>query len=85
MAELPSATATFLPFRSATLVIGESLGTTIVSPLAPIVAPETTSILLLAAAANSGGVLPTPPMSMAPAFSASSSGGPEVNDFHLIL
>ena len=66
MAELPLATATFLPFRSATLWISESFGTTIVSPLAPIVAPETTSILLLAAAANSGGVLPTPPTSIAP-------------------
>ena len=65
--------------------MGESFGTTIASPLPPIVAPETTSILLLAAAANSGGVLPTPPRSMAPAFSASSSGGPEVNDFHSIL
>src|SRR6478672_6551543 len=49
------------------------------------VAPETTSILLLAAAANSGGVLPTPPRSMAPAFKASSRGGPDVKDFHSIL
>src|SRR6476620_9839037 len=65
--------------------MSESLGTTIASPLAPMVAPETTSRLLFAAAANSGGVLPTPPRSMAPAFSASSSGGPDVKDFQSIL
>src|SRR4051812_23857703 len=65
--------------------MGEPLGTTIVSPLAPMVAPETTSILLLAAAANSGGVLPTPPMSMAPALSASSSGGAGGDGFHLVV
>ncbi len=82
MAELPSATATFLPSSWATLVIGESFGTTMVSPSAPMVAPDTTSMLLLAAAANRGGVLPTPPRSMAPAFRAWSRGGPEVNSFH---
>ena len=55
------------------------------SPLPPIVAPETTVSLLFAAAANSGGVLPTPPRSMAPAFSASSSGGPDVKECQLTL
>src|SRR4051794_20998838 len=74
-----------MPLRSATDRTGDPFGTTIVSPLAPIVAPEITVILLLSAAANSGGVLPTPPRSMAPALSASSSGGPDVKVFHLMV
>jgi hypothetical protein len=45
----------------------------------------TTLILEPAPAANTGGVLPTPPMSTALAFTASSRGGPEVNVDHLIL
>ena len=85
MAELPSATATFLPLRSATDLMSESFGTTIASPVPPYVAAWTTLNLPLPAAANSGGVLPTPPTWMAPALSASSSGGPEVNSFHSIL
>ena len=65
--------------------MGESFGTTIASPVPPYVAPWTTLNGLSAAAAKSGGVLPTPPTWMAPAFRASSSGGPEVNSFHSIL
>ena len=84
MAELPSATATFLPFSCSTEVIVESPGTTMASPTPPYVAAWTALNLLLAAAAKIGGVLPTPPTWMAPEFIASSSGGPEVNSFHSI-
>jgi hypothetical protein len=38
----------------------------------------------LVAAANSGGVLPTPPASIFPAWSASRIGGPELNVDHLM-
>ena len=63
----------------------EPFGTTMASPLPPIVAPETTVILLFAAAANNGGVFPTPPRSIAPALRASSSGGPDVKECQLTL
>src|ERR1700730_17447028 len=84
-AELPCATATVRPLRSAAFVSFEPFGTTIASPSdEPCWAP-TTVIFDLEPAAKTGGVFPTPPMSTALALTASSSGGPEVNVDHLIL
>jgi hypothetical protein len=80
--ELPLATAMFLPRRSARLCNGESAGTRMASPVTPCTAAETTATLADAAAEMIGGVLPTEPMSTAPAEAASSSGGPEVNVDH---
>ena len=85
MAELPLATATFLPFRSLTSVTEEPFGTTMASPVAPWEYAETTLSFFAWSIANSGGVLPTPPTSTAPLLIASSIGGPEVNGFQSIL
>src|SRR4051794_1020154 len=84
-AELPCATPMVFPLSCAGCWIGESPGTRIASP-GPVCCPACTmAILALAAAEKIGGVLPTPPMSIAPALAASSSGGPEVNVDHSIL
>lgn len=83
-AELPCATAMDLPLSWAGLFNGESSGTTMTSPAdEPCVAP-TTAMFESAPAAKTGGVLPTPPMSTAPALTASSRGGPEVKVDHLM-
>lgn len=60
-------------------MIADPLGTRIADPLALCRYAATILIFEPAAAAKTGGVLPTPPMSTAPALTASSSGGPEVN------
>ncbi len=83
-AELPRASAIFFPRRSSTRRSGESRGTISASLVTLPFDADTTFTLRFAAAANSGGVLPTPPMSTAPADAASSSGGPEVNVAHSI-
>lgn len=74
-----------LPLRSAGSFSGESAGTRTASPAEDPWVAATTLILDPAPAAKTGGVLPTPPMSTALAFAASSSGGPEVKVDHLIL
>src|SRR5690348_10586872 len=80
----PLATAIRLPFRPARSWIGELFGTRIAEPAGFEYVAATSRIRLPAAAAKIGGVSPTAPTSMAPAFSASSSGGPEVNALHWI-
>lgn len=82
-AELPCATAMDLPLSCSGFLSGESFGTTTASPADdPWLAP-TTTMFESDPAAKTGGVLPTPPMSTAPALTASSSGGPEVKVDHL--
>ena len=85
MADEPFATAIFRPFRPARSVIGEFFGTRIAAPVGLEYVAATRVSRLPAAAAKIGGVSPTPPRSMAPALSASSSGGPEVNSLHSIV
>ena len=81
LADEPLATATFLPFSPATSVMSSPLtrmpwfhGVVFDAATASIFAPDE--------AAKIGGASPTPPMSIASALSASSIGGPEVNDDH---
>ncbi len=70
------------PFNWAGRVSGESFFTSTVSPAdEPCVAAITLNFEF-AAAAKTGGVLPTPPTSTAPALTASSRGGPEVKVDH---
>jgi len=84
-AELPLATATRLPLRSARVLTADPFGTSTASPEAEARPAEMMAIFPPAAALKIGGVLPTPPTSTAPAFAASSSGGPEVKVDHLML
>src|ERR1044072_4573920 len=77
--ELPLATATRLPPRSAGALMGESAGTTMAWP--PTCFSETAMMEIFAPAdaAKTGGALPTAPKSREPALMASRIGGPEVN------
>ncbi len=73
------ATATRLPLSWAGAVMADPGGTTMAAPATFCRSAATTATFEPAAAAKIGGVLPTAPRSTPPAFTASSSGGPEGN------
>ncbi len=83
--EVPRPTATFLPFRSSTLLMSEPSGTRTESEWE---SRSTTAATILksasAAAPKIGGVLPTHATSIWSAEAASTIGGPAVNSDHSI-
>ena len=84
-APVPWGKATFFPFRSATVWMGESLGTRIETCDCSVLRPaETPTILIRAPAdwAKIGGASPVKPRSTAPALIASSIGGPPAKELH---
>lgn len=81
----PLFNATFLPFRSATLLIAESLGTRMASLVGDGGSLPTYTSAAPAACANTGGASPTVPKSMEPTFKPSSSCGPAGNSVHFTV
>src|SRR5436190_20942465 len=83
----PWASATRLPLRSATVRMGEPFGATIARADCAASRPVDAATILIGAPADCekiGGASPTPPTSMAPALSPSSSGGPAAKLLHAI-